>query len=969
MTGKGMKGTIRIMAALAALTGFAQGAEARNCLGLGDDYYNDPSGRCYYIETTPADYTVAQAACAANGGNLATISSAAEQSAVQAAFSGQGELFIGGSDSASEGNWVWGPGDLESQVFWQGLDTGSSPNGLYTNWQTGQPNNAGQDCLSLHTNTAGTWYDTGCVVGTIGGYMCELYACTNPVGDQGEVIFNRDSRTLQYCNGGTWISMAQPVYAPTAVAFDGINDYMTTASAQGADSQAITGSFWIKYSSNSSPYTIVGQNGIGAFRISYGGGSGNRLDIIGRRGSDSTIVLQARCGGAQPDVGVWYHYVFSVDLSDVNNRHCYVNDASSYTSLTYLTGETMNFDIASTRIGANNDGPASNKFDGSIADMWLDFGTYIDLSVEGNRRKFIDSAGRPADMGDDGSLPTGSQPEIFLSGAVGAWHTNKGTATGYTLTGALDADTAPGVLDTGVVESGLVGYWPLDDISGGTAVESTGGFNGTYVNSPAATSGQVGLGRSFVPASLQHVSIPHDARYNLSDYTLATWVFSNTPSDGSAIDISNKIIDKDRNFTMNWDHQFIGGVSCEHNDGVSWINTAGTAPPALNAGQWYHIACTYDADSSDYILYVDGVAVNTNGTAPAPLTDTDNIAIGSLHHGGSDFFEGTIDDVRIYNRTLSPAEIAEIYNWGSAGGSLCQNPARPTGTLLFNDDSNVPQFCDGTTWRALGPVPGPGGAGCTSPSRGEGFILFNSTARVMQYCDGVNWRAMPGMGLSAPTEGLVHHWPMEDTVASGTIADVVGGADCTTFANGGSRTSVAGKEGNALNFVTAYATCGTIPAIHDTQTLTLSAWLKRNALGALVSVGDAEEVTQLNQIIVNFWNADTFFSITSPPADGWEEGSYALNDTEWHLLTLVYDGTQTGNANRLKGYINGQPVTLTYTGTIPASASPLANAQPFTMFRYASSYNGNGAIDDVRIYDRPLTDAEVSQLYYATGGN
>src|SRR3546814_17811034 len=79
------------------------------------------------------------------------------------------------------------------------------------------------------------------------------------------------------------------------------------------------------------------------------------------------------------------------------------------------------------------------------ADLWLDPGTYIDLSVTANRRKFVGSgAATSVDLGADGSTPTGTAPLVFLSGATADWHTNKGAGGGFTENGALtDAATDP----------------------------------------------------------------------------------------------------------------------------------------------------------------------------------------------------------------------------------------------------------------------------------------------------------------------------------------------------------------------------------------------------------------------------------------------------------------------------------------------------------------------------------------------
>jgi hypothetical protein len=89
-------------------------------------------------------------------------------------------------------------------------------------------------------------------------------------------------------------------------------------------------------------------------------------------------------------------------------------------------------------------------------------------------------------------------------------------------------------------------------------------------------------------------------------------------------------------------------------------------------GRWYHLAGTYDGRYLS--LYIDGVlnAILDAGsvvayTGPAPLM------IGSTlntDHGDRGVFEGFIDDVRIYNRALSAADIGELYAVPLPGAAL-----------------------------------------------------------------------------------------------------------------------------------------------------------------------------------------------------------------------------------------------------------------------------------------------------------
>ena len=86
-----------------------------------------------------------------------------------------------------------------------------------------------------------------------------------------------------------------------------------------------------------------------------------------------------------------------------------------------------------------------------------------------------------------------------------------------------------------------------------------------------------------------------------------------------------------------------------------------------------------------------------------------------------------------------------VLGFGRVAIADCTNPAAPEGVLLYNEDQNVPQYCDGTQWVAMARLnPSAGGRGCTGPSAVEGVILYNSTHHVPQYCDGDVWKSLGG---------------------------------------------------------------------------------------------------------------------------------------------------------------------------------------------------------------------------------
>jgi len=85
-----------------------------------------------------------------------------------------------------------------------------------------------------------------------------------------------------------------------------------------------------------------------------------------------------------------------------------------------------------------------------------------------------------------------------------------------------------------------------------------------------------------------------------------------------------------------------------------------TTPPT--AGAWHHYVYTYDGSpgtQGTHKLYIDGVLVNSNATI-APQTASPTTLEFGRWAGNSEYFGGSLDDVRIYNRALTAAEVQTL---------------------------------------------------------------------------------------------------------------------------------------------------------------------------------------------------------------------------------------------------------------------------------------------------------------------
>lgn len=120
----------------------------------------------------------------------------------------------------------------------------------------------------------------------------------------------------------------------------------------------------------------------------------------------------------------WVHVLASWDLAN-DTFHVYVNDEESFDPGPVSTTDD-NIDYAgATNFFLGHSGLGGSKI--RMASFYWNQAEYLDFSVEANRRKFILADGTGADLGSDGSTPTGSAPIIFLDNPYPEWGKNLGT--------------------------------------------------------------------------------------------------------------------------------------------------------------------------------------------------------------------------------------------------------------------------------------------------------------------------------------------------------------------------------------------------------------------------------------------------------------------------------------------------------------------------------------------------------------
>lgn len=197
-------------------------------------------------------------------------------------------------------------------------------------------------------------------------------------------------------------------------------------------------------------------------------------------------------------------------------------------------------------------------------------------------------------------------------------------------------------------ENGLVAYWKLDEGSGTTVSDDSGNGNTGTIYGASWVDGKISKALSFNGTDT-YVEIPYSPSLDFDVLTWAAWVKADNTNDPIGIVGKASTID----YAGEW-ATYIGGTPprAKFITLTSLGRTTLYGDTVLSEGAWYHLAGTYDG--SVMKVYVNGVE-DGSANQSGPLRLNMSMLIG---RGGVTFyFNGIIDDVRVYNMVLSASEI------------------------------------------------------------------------------------------------------------------------------------------------------------------------------------------------------------------------------------------------------------------------------------------------------------------------
>jgi len=534
---------------------------------------------------------------------------------------------------------------------------------------------------------------------------------------------------------------------------------------------------------------------------------------------------------------------------------------------------------------------------------------------------------------------------------VGSPNTVKGQIWSFTTWGEFGPD--------------CVSYWKFDEGSGDTAYDSAGNNDGTLKGDPCWVAGKIGDYALSFDGNRDYVDCGDiDELDGATSFTIGAWINTNTISTDKLIarkgeDYPPLLLWVNADYTIHFGFYYAPGV-------FYFARTTAKISP----NQWYFLVGTYDGDVVR--AYINGVekAANTDASGPTN-SNSESLRIGSGYElYPTAWFDGRIDDARIYKKALSAEEIRQIYEQGAGGEAFCPNPPDEA----TNVDPNTL-----LTW-----MPGYGAlshdvylgtdyndvndANTADPNIYRGNYDVNSfDACGLELETLYFWRIdevnepntvkgeLWSFTTFDPNLNLVSHWKFDE--GQGTTAyDSAGNNDGTLV---GDPCWVPGKIGSyALDFDGSgdYVDCGDIDKLDGTTNVSFTAWINTNSIStSKLIIRKGEDYPPLLMWVTADYTIN--FTIYRAPGVFYTAlTTMTISPNQWYFLVGTYDG------DVVRAYINGveEATNSDASGPTSSNSESLRIGSGYELYPTAWF---DGRIDDARIYDLSLSAEEVWWLY------
>ena len=416
---------------------------------------------------------------------------------------------------------------------------------------------------------------------------------------------------------------------------------------------------------------------------------------------------------------------------------------------------------------------------------------------------------------------------------------------------------------------------------------------------------------------------------------------------------------------------------------LSWPVPADSVP----ANSWHMVVGEYDPSTGNMSLYLDGAKVNSkSGTTNTHSINVCPYGIGNLDTGSSnsDFFNGSIANVQLYNTTLTKTQVQQLYNEGISGAPVL--PENITGWWPLNGNlkdysgygdagfgynlnyTNVAQeVAHVSTTSGIGEYGAMIGfitsAGYLTSSNGS---ISDNNLTVDAFNGNISTTAdlMTWLPLDLGYGNIVYNLGIEDntgTLLSPRWSGLPNTTSLQAAAFPGDTNNV--QDSNVYDGFVTINTTNRLLDVARNDTFTVTAWVyyKGGTPSHMQGIfGDWNYTGYPGFQVVGWGGAGPLIVNASSDVVPWPAGVSSIPKDRWVMVTAQYNGF-TGQANV---YVNN---TLFSSATLPEGLY-LTQVIPYYIGDDAWQPGGydsfNGSIANVQLYAAYLTPAQVSSIYY-----
>ena len=450
--------------------------------------------------------------------------------------------------------------------------------------------------------------------------------------------------------------------------------------------------------------------------------------------------------------------------------------------------------------------------------------------------------------------------------------------SGAGITKALLGGTSSPVSSSDIeLQRGLVGWWKLD----GNATDSTPYANNgtlTGATSVADREGASASALSFAGSTTSYAQMSPINNFPSTAITVSFWV-KTTDADSGLFSYATTGTSGDNMFLL------------YANPGVHLYRASVNSNTGINIddGNWHLVTMTWQSSGGTYNLYVDGALAHTSTLASGTtitnggclmLAQEQDSVCGGLD--ATQAMNGSMDDVRVYNRVLSAAEVSTLYQ------------------------------------------------------------EYN-----------------PGLGLDSGQSGLVALWKFNGSAKDSTPYDNDGTVNGATPATDreGTANSAYSFDGST-NYIQVNSS--QLDSVYNTGEVSFSVWFYYNSAdpaGALLRHGESSSGNGHSGCTYEPNIATQGVALSGCSGTG-TIVNYSLT-TGWNHIVVTFDNAHSSD----KVYLNGSLVGTGTQHTASLSAPLWMIGAAWNVYNSSIATYFTGKIDEIRVYNRPITQTEVTKLY------